>query len=289
MGPTEHLWRPRRRRALLTLVAALAFITGCTGVLQNLGAKWATNKIADVFEMDEQQRQATRQAVDRAIAEAPQLLGPRLDMLVATADRALATGMNEKNMLSIERQVDVLMDKAVAWIIDEAAPILATLRDEQIDHAERALDERLQETRDELNAPRAERLETRQEKFVDAIEKWTGRLGAEQERAIRDYVALMPDEAPDRLRADERRLAHIAAELRKEPGALAVRELLWQAWKQREDWGEGTRSPEARRAEGRKTLFFVYELLDAKQIDRMSERLHEMHATVKKLLGTGEG
>ena len=99
----------------------------------------------------------------------------------------------------------------------------------------------------------------------------------------------MPDEAPDRLRADEQRLAHIAAELRKGPGAPAIRELLWQAWKQREDWGEGTRSPEARRADGRKTLFFVYELLDAKQVDHMSERLHEMHATVKKLLGTGEG
>jgi hypothetical protein len=289
MGRAEHGWRLVVRPALLALVAALALIAGCTGVLQNLGAKWATNKIANVFDMDDQQHQATRAAVDRAIAEAPELLGPRLDMLVATVDRALATGMNEKNMLVIERQVDLLMDKAVAWIIDEAAPIVATLRDDQIDHAERELDERLQETRDELNAPPAERLETRQDKFVDAIEKWTGRLSDAQERAIRAYVASMPDEAPERLRADEQRLAHIAAELRKGPGAPAIRELLWQAWKQREDWGEGTRSPEARRADGRKTLFFVYELLDAKQVDHMSERLHEMHATVKKLLGTGEG
>jgi hypothetical protein len=289
MARAEHSGKPSIRLALLTLVAAIALTAGCTGVLQNLGAKWATNKIANVFDMDDEQRQATRAAVDRAIAEAPELLGPRLDMLVATVDSSLSKGMNERNMLIIERQVDVLMDKAVAWIIDEAAPILATLNDDQIDHAERELDERLQETRDELNARPAERLETRQDKFVDAIEKWTGRLSDEQERAIRAYVAAMPDEAPDRLKADEQRLAHIAAELRKHPGAPAVRVLLWQAWKQREDWGEGTRSPEARRADGRKTLFFVYELLDAKQVDHMSERLHEMHATVKKLLGTGEG
>ena len=179
--------------------------------------------------------------------------------------------------------------KAAAWIINEASPILATLRDDQIYHAERELDERLQETRDELNAPPAERLQTRQDKFVEAIETWTGRLSDSQESAIRVFVAAMPDEAPDRLRADEQRLAHIAAELRKHPDAPAVRHLLWQAWKQREDWGPGTRSPEARRADGRKTLFFVYELLDAQQIDHMSERLHEMHATVKKLLGTAEG
>ena len=280
----------RSQRAIwLLLIGALAIASGCTGVLQNLGAKWATNKIAGVFDLDDKQREATRAAVDRAIAEAPELLGPRLDMLVATADRSLHQGMNDKNMLIIERQVDLLMDKAVAWIIDEAAPILATLRDEQIDHAERELDERLQETRDELNAPPAERLQARQDKFVEAIENWTGRLSDSQEHAIVAFVASMPDEAPDRLRADEERLAHIASELRKHPGAPAIREHLWQAWKQREDWGPDTRSAEARRADGRKTLSFVYELLDADQIDHMSERLHEMHAMVKKLLGTAEG
>jgi hypothetical protein len=210
-------------------------------------------------------------------------------LLIATVDRSLSKGMNEQNMLVIERQVDILLDKAVAWVVDEAAPILATLRDDQVDHAQRRLDERLQETRDELSAPAAERLQSRQDKFVTAIEKWAGRLSNEQEQAIRSHVAAMPDEAADRLRADEQRLSRIADELRKHPDATAIRDLLWNAWTQREDWGPGTRSAEARRADGRKTLFFVYELLEPEQVDHMSARLHEMHATVKKLLGTGEG
>lgn len=273
----------------LSLIVAIVLAASCAGVLQNLGAKWATNKIAAVFDFDDTQREATRVAVDRAIGEAPELLGPRIDLLVATVDRSLAKGMNEKNMLVIERQVDILLDKAVAWIVDEAAPILATLRDDQIEHAERQLDERLQETRDDLEAPAEERLESRQDKFVDAIEKWTGRLSNSQEDAIRAYVAAMPDEAADRLRADEQRLTHIANELRNHPDAPAVRDLLWDAWKQREDWGPGTRTPEARRADGRKTMLFVYELLDTKQIDHMSERLHEIHATVRTFLGTEGG
>jgi hypothetical protein len=274
-------------RALVgALICGLALASGCTGVLQNLGARWATGKIAAVFDLDDAQRTATRAAVDRAIASAPEVLGPRLDLLVATVDRALSKGMTEKKMLVIERQVDILMDKAVAWIVDEAAPILATLRDEQIDHAQRELDERLQETRDELNAPEDERLQSRQEKFVEAIEKWSGRLSDSQEEAIRDYVAAMPDEAPERLRADEQRLADIADRMRQHPGAPAIRDLLWDAWEQREDWGPGTRSAEERRADGRKTLLFVFDLLDAKQKDHMSERLHEMHGTVKRLLGT---
>jgi len=283
----------RSRRARLPILGSLLALmilgAGCTGFLQSLGAKWATNKISNVFDLDESQHEATRRAVDRAIAEAPELLGPRIDLLIATVDRSLSKGMDERSMLVIERQVDILLDKAVAWIIDEAAPILATLRDDQIDHAQQELDERLEETRNELNAPPEERSQTRQDKFVAAIEKWTGRLSDTQEERIRSYVRDMPDEAVDRLRADERRLTRIAAELRKHPGAPAIRDLLWDAWSQREDWGPGTRSAEARRADGRKTLIFVYELLEPEQVDYMSERLHEMHTTVKKLLGTGEG
>lgn len=285
----ESATRRTRRAILGSLAAFIMFGASCTGVLQSLGAKWATNKISNVFDLDEAQREATRRAVDRAIAEAPELLGSRIDLLIATVDRSLSKGMDERNMLAIERQVDILLDKAVTWIVDEAAPILATLRDDQIEHAQRELDGRLEETRDELNATPAERTRTRQDKFVAAIEKWTGRLSDTQEARIRSYVRDMPDEAADRLRADEQRLARIAAELRKHPGAPAIRDLLWNAWTEREDWGPGTRSAEARRADGRKTLIFVYELLEPDQVDHMSERLHEMHATVKKLLGTGEG
>jgi len=283
----SRMYCRRALRASLTLCLVCA--CACTGAIQNLGARLATNKISAVFALDETQRNATRAAVDRAIASAPEVLGPRLDLLVATVDRAIFKGMNEESVLLIEKQVDILLDKALAWVIDEAAPILATLSDEQIAHAELELDSRLQDTREELNAPQNERTSGRQDKFVEAIENWTGRLSDDQERAIRLHVAAMPDEAPDRLRADEKRLGLIADGLRRHPGALAIRDLLWDAWLQREDWGPGTRPAEARRADGRKTLLFIYGLLDAKQRDHMSERLHEMHGTVKRLMGMAEG
>ncbi|HET6417155.1 MAG TPA: DUF6279 family lipoprotein [Polyangiales bacterium] len=282
-------WPCRRRALRASLALCLVCVCACTGVLQNLGARWVTNKISGVFALDEAQQNATRAAVDRTIAVAPEILGPRLDFLVATVDRAIFKGMNEESILLIEKQVDILMDKALGWIIDEAAPILATLSDEQIAHAERELDNRLQGTRDELNAPEDERTSERQDKFVEAIENWTGRLSDDQERAIRLHVAAMPDEAADRLRADENRLGLIADGLRRHPGTPAIRNLLWDAWLQREDWGPGTRPPEARRADGRKTLLFVYQLLDAEQRDQMSERLHEMHRTAKRLMGMAEG
>ncbi|MGD8825326.1 MAG: DUF6279 family lipoprotein [Myxococcales bacterium] len=276
-----------RASAAWVLCCGLALVCGCTGALQNLGARWATHKIGDVFDLDDAQREATRAAVERTMASAPEVLGPRLDLLVATVDRSLCKGLDEPTMMVIERQIDLMLDKTAAWIIDEAAPILATLSDDQITHGQQALDERLQETRDELDAPPAERLAERQDKFIDAIEEWAGRLTAQQEESIRAHVAAMPDEAADRLRADERRLASLSDSLRAHPGKAAVRELLWSAWKSREDWGPGTRSAEVRRADGRKTLFFVYGLLDPEQKDHLSARLHEMHEKVNRVLGIG--
>jgi hypothetical protein len=96
----------------------------------------------------------------------------------------------------------------------------------------------------------------------------------------------MPDETADGLRADEERLAEVAEGLRKHPGAPAVRDLLWNAWTNREDWGPNTRTPAERRADGRRTLLFVYGLLDDAQKDHVSEHLHEVHETVKRFLGT---
>lgn len=279
-------WR-RHLVVVSLLLASLA--VGCSGLLQNIGARWVTRQIGEELDLDEEQREATRAAVQRLLVAAPGVLGPGIDFLVATVDRAIAKGFDQKNMLVIEKQVDRLLDKAVSWILDEAAPILATLRDDQIDHAERSLDERLTKTRDELAKPAVERSENRQDKFVDAIEHWTGRLSDAQEAALRKYVAVLPDEAAARLAADEKRLADIAETLRQHRGPTVVRDALWEAWKDREDWGPNTRSPEERRAAGRETLFYVYGLLNGKQRDHMSEHLHEIHAKVKSFLGAAAG
>ncbi len=284
MEPSSPPPRTSRRALALTFLVLASFTVGCTGVLQNIGARWVTRQIGEELDLDEAQREATRAAVHRVLASAPDVLGARLELLVATVDRAIIKGFDEQNMRVIEKQIDLLMDKGVGWILDEVAPILATLRDEQIDHGQRSLNERLDEAREELTKPAKERSEDRQDKFVDAIEEWTGSLSDSQEEALRAFVAALPDEAAARLAADEKRLGNIADALREHPGAPAIRQMLWEAWEDREDWGPNTRSAEERKADGRRTLFFVYGLLDAEQKDHMSEHLHEVYAKVKSFL-----
>jgi cob(I)alamin adenosyltransferase len=275
----------RRLPPVIAVLILLTWAGGCTGLLQNLGARWVTRQIATEFDLDGTQTEATRAAVDRLIAAAPEALGSKVDMLVATVDIAIAKGLTEKELLGMERQVDDILDIAAKAIIDEASPILATLRDEQIDFVEARIQKRLDEAREELEKPKEERLEKRQDEFVDAVEDWVGSLSDRQEEALRKYVAGLPDESAARLAADERRVERVAAVFRKHPGTEAIRDTLWQEWKNREDWGPDARPPGARRAEGRESLLFVYGMLDAKQKDHASKHLHELHDRIKSFFG----
>lgn len=278
--------RPRPHRpAILALTIFLLVAVGCTGLLQNIGARWVTRQIAAEFNLDEAQTAATRAAVDRTIAAAPAALSSKVDMLVATVDAAIAKGLTEKKLLGMERQVDAILDIVAGGIIDEAAPILATLRDDQIDFVEARIQKRLDEARDEIAAPKEERVAKRQDEFVEAVDDWAGSLTDGQEDSLRMFVAGLPDEAAARLAADERRVETMRAVFREHPDAKTIRDALWTEWKNREDWGPDARPPKARRAEGRQALMFVYGLLDAQQKDHASKHLHELHDKVEAFFG----
>jgi len=279
------LFRHSRRPAVVALSLFLLLAVGCTGLLQNLGARWVTRQIAVEFNFDEAQTAATRASVDRLMAAAPMALGSKIDMLVASVDVAIAKGLTEEKLLRMERQVDGLIDTVAGAIIDEAAPIMATLRDDQIDFVEKRIEKRLEEAREELAAPAEERVEKRQDQFVDAVEDWAGSLTDGQQAALRRYVANLPDEAAVRLEADERRVARFAKLARTHPDAATLRDAMWEEWKNREDWGPDARPPSARRAEGRQALLFVYGLLDPGQRDHASKHLHELHDKVKSFFG----
>ena len=276
---------PRPSRYGLFFLVLLVVGTGCTGLLQNVGARWVTRQIASEFNLDEAQTAATRASVDRLIAAAPGALASKVDMLVATVDTAIAKGLTEKKLLGMERQVDDILDIIAKAIIDEASPILATLRDDQIDFVEARIQKRLDEAREEIEKPAKERLEKRQDEFVDAVEDWAGSLTDGQEAALRKYVAGLPDESAARLGADERRVQRVAAVFQTHPDPEMIRQTLWNEWKKREDWGPDARPPAARRAEGREALLFVYGILDAKQKDHASQHLHELHDKIKSFFG----
>ena len=275
------------RRSVLLVVILLTAV-GCSGLMQNIGARIVTRQLAEEFDLDDEQTEATRASVDRLMAKAPRVIGPRADLIVATTDRAIAKGLTDRDLIAVWRHVDKLLDEVVAHIIDEAAPILATLTDEQIDHAHARFEKRFDKVREKLAKPVDERLEKRQDAFVGAIEEWTGDLSIDQEKDLRTYVTRFPDDGAIQLAADEGRIAEIEQVLRQHAGAPAVRNILWKAWKEREDWGPDARTPADRRAQSRQTILHVYDLMNARQKDHASRHLHELHDKLKHFLGIAD-
>lgn len=262
----------------------MCFLLGCSGVLQSFAARIVTRQLADQFGLDEAQKTQTREAVDRLLAEASVLDRP-LTELVHTVDSAIASGLTEDNLEQIEREFDAIADTVVGRVIDEASPILASMNDAQIAHAEKRFAERFEEIRDDIERSPKKRLEQRQDAFLESVEDWTGDLSKEQERALRAYVTRLPDETEIRLRAEEKIIADLAAVLRSHPGASEVRTALWDAWKRRDDWGPQARSVQERDAQGRSTLIYIDSLLTPAQRAHSREHLKELHSKLKRFFG----
>lgn len=270
---------------LLSAFLLPVVLVGCTGIFQNIGARWVTRKIAAEFDLDDQQKEEARGAVDRLIAAAPAVLGVPLDDLVTSVDRAIVVGLNEDNVRALEVKIDELVDVVAARVIDEVAPLLPLLRDEQIEFAENRANERFAEKRKELDEPADEREQERLDEFVEAVEKWSGSLSDAQEDYLRDYVSKIPDETEQRIASDEQRLTQIADTLRAHPGAEAIRDALWEAWENREDWGPEARPAEVRRAQNRQTLIYIDQLMDPLQEQNARDYLQKLYRRVERFLG----
>lgn len=278
-------YQARHRLVLLSAFLLPVVVVGCTGIFQNIGARWVTRKIAAEFDLDDQQKEEARGAVDRLIAAAPAVLGVPLDDLVTSVDRAIVVGLNEDNVRALEVKIDELVDVVAARVIDEVAPLLPLLRDEQIEFAENRANERFAEKRKELDEPADEREQERLDEFVEAVEKWSGSLSDAQEDYLRDYVSKIPDETEQRIASDEQRLTQIADTLRAHPGAEAIRDALWEAWENREDWGPEARPAEVRRAQNRQTLIYIDQLMDPLQEQNARDYLQKLYRRVERFLG----
>ena len=276
------MWRMR----WASYMALLMLVAGCSGAMQSYGKRLVVGKVAEELHLDGTQRAMVKASVDRLFNQAPGLLGERAEDIFAAADGVLAAGFEEQELVAAGTLIETLLDDTIAAIVDELAPLLETLRDEQIDHFEVRTRDRFVEEQETIDAPPADRLRMRQDEVIERLEKWTGSLDDQQEEALRRYTADLPDDGPDKLAADEARVAAFLEVLRRHPGKDAISEALQNAWRTREDWGPDARPVAVRQAEGRSTLRYIHALLSPKQRESMREHLRGLHKRLRAFLKT---
>ena len=267
------------------LVAGLLVQSGCTGMVERIVARRVTREMNQTFDLNRAQKKQTRASINRLIDEAPALLGPSVDKFILTLDSALAAGFNEKNLVGLERQLDGIVDTAALRIIKEAAPMLASLSDRQIAHADRAFAKRFRKEREPLAQAPKKQLKARADKFIDGVEEWTGRLSGEQEQTLRAHVRALPDHTAARIGASERRVRRIGSVVRSHREQEAIAAALLTEWKNRDNWGRDAPSGTVRRARARRTLVFIDEQMTRKQRHSARAHLRKIRRRVNRFTG----
>ena len=275
------------RGAIVALVIATA--AGCSGikVAYNQADTIAGWMADDTFELTGEQKDVFREHFQRFHAWHRSTQLNEYAAMLAQLQQRLNAGLSEADAVLVVDSVKAHYRTIVVHGYADAARMLATLSDRQLDAARREFDKRNRKHAREWGVGKApeEQQRLRARKNVERVEHWTGPLSAAQEArvvALSRALPLITDlRYQDRLRRQQEFLALL--ESRKNVEAFAPRLRDWLA-----DW-DRTRSAEYEAALTRfvaasaKTYLEIYALLTPEQRAHVANRLQRYITAFREL------
>jgi hypothetical protein len=179
-----------------SVVVLLAMLFGCsrTALLYDNADWMAMRWTASLLDADAEQEAAWRQLFDEVAARHRTERLPEVIGLLNAFENQAESGIRQPAFDCWLESVDAAYRSHAALIVPVAATVLGDIRPEQIDHLERELAERVDESREErLFADPVEQFEARVERYIERIERWTGNLEDSQSQLVKQVVAGLPD------------------------------------------------------------------------------------------------
>ena len=125
--------------------------------------------------------------------------GEQLPALLAWLDDAAAAaeaGLSEDTIACLRDQAGGLIEDHARLIVPVAVRVLTDLSPRQVDGLVQQMNERNQEYREDyLDADARERESRRTERYLERVERWTGRLTDQQRQLVEHSVQGLPDAA----------------------------------------------------------------------------------------------
>lgn len=255
----RRFFRPGARTAWLAL-ALLVLVGGCSA--SRLAGWYTTRKIDKYLDLTSEQKKYVRSRVDHHIESLRRSASTDVIPVLKHVRYVTAKGATEREIEKLQGDFDALFDLFVAKITPDAASVFAFLEPNQIDRFHRKMREGIDEAYEDI---RDRSQEEADEKLIDAVEKWTGSLDAEQKRKILAVTRGLQRERSAAFDAHRRRLDRFVALVRTKPGAPAIEAELLRLWKTRYEAMAPDRTAEEQRAEQRKVLLTIDGLLNEKQ------------------------
>jgi len=285
--PAQCRFGSPARVAILALI--IGCLAGCSGIKvaynqADLIAAWMAD---DYFELTGEQKDAFREHFQRFHAwhRATQL--NEYAALLASARERLDNGVKEADVVWAIDAIKAQYRTMVARGYADAARLLSTLSDRQLNAARREFEERNRKNAREwgVGASADEQRRLRAKRNLERIEHWTGTLSAAQEARIvamsRDLPLIADLRQQDRIRRQQEFLAVLEKRKSPEVFAPALRDWLtdWDRKRTAEYEAALTRFVEA----SAKMYVEAFALLTREQRAHISERLSRYITAFREL------
>lgn len=193
-----HLTPVARRWPVL--LALLALLAGCSGtrVVYNQLDWLVTWQVKKYFELDQAQEQDLRERVARQLAWHRETQLPRYAALSEDLGAALAGDPGPQYFAERFAEVQVFWVDFMSHAVPDAAAVLATLSDAQVEQLFGNIEENNRELAEEYSGDTATiRREQRERAIIRSVSRLTGRLSSAQQALVRDYSGRMHDLSQD--------------------------------------------------------------------------------------------
>lgn len=213
-------------RSLSVLFVAALFLGGCSAVqlAYNNADWWLARQFNQYFDLNGSQRTAVR---DHLRVRMEQHRQHELEDVVTLLDGwygAIEQGLDQATVERLMDEFGTVLETTLARSVPLVAAVMAELDDAQRRHFEQRLERvtRDYRRRHRLDEPEQRRATAREERLIERIEDWTGRLSGGQRGDLSAHLASWPDLTETWLEYRQRKQHELVALLQTRPSPEAV-------------------------------------------------------------------
>lgn len=273
----DHRDPPVPKSPSIVLLALVLLLGGCSAVqlAYNNADWWLARQFDRYFDLSAAQRTAVR---DHLRGRMEQHRYHELADVVALLDgwhRALAQGLDAPTVERLMQQLDEVLAITVERSIPLLAAVMVDLDESQQAHLAQRLErlDRDYQRRHRLDDTELRRSAAREERLVERVEHWTGRLSGSQRALLSAHLADWPDLTRDWLDYRRHKQRELLMLLRTRPSSEAVSAFLRDGFELADQPAELRTGNVLMRARLREFLVALDETLTSSQRLRVMSRL----------------
>jgi hypothetical protein len=210
------------------VIAVTLVLASCSAIdiVYNNAPSFVGGEVEDALDLNEEQRVQVDAGLQRFFGWHRQQELARYRIQLDQAALAIEDGISAEEYLAIYNNVHAAWERSLLRLIDDLHGLTATLTPAQIDHYDQYFRKRSEKHQEYQEMSSQQREIFREERMIEQLEDWTGKLEELQYEKIAARLRQLPQRRLAWIDFREERHQALIAALRKAPdGGLSVQQL----------------------------------------------------------------